>query len=223
MSPYFRVRLGTTGCSVPTLPIEVGSTYLQAVDLTKSGASRVAYSPRAPGKKAKNYLTGVIKLADVHATISVPETSADWEKALRCNGGKKGNRLKAGNDYAAKWVLRSRFFFHRLAQSDKHLDVGNMSVQRFSTLFPDNGGWITRLCPREDRTVKGLFSTCDYHEDPLLFSMYACLFADKAFKDISGQQVSKACKCMRDAVVQHRKKHKQNPHPAILWQQVQGG
>ena len=205
------------------LCLEVGNTYLQAVDLTKSGARRVAYSPRAPGKKAKNYLTGVIKLADAHAAISVPETCAEWEVALRVKGGKKGTKLKSGKDYAAKWVLRSRFFFHRLAQSDKHLDVGNMSVQRFSKLFPDNGGWITRLCPREDRTITGLFFTCDYRGDPLLFSMYACLFADQAFKDISGQQVSKAYKRMCDAAVQYRKDHGQTPHPAILWQQVQGG
>jgi len=193
---------------------------LQEVDLTQFCAADVAYVPRSPGKKAKVFISGMIELADKLSQIPVPENGRDWEKALRKRCGKKNPT--AFLDYSKKWHLRSRFFLRRLAISDKPLDVEGMSLARFSNLFPDSGAWVKRLCPRDARSLEGLFTTCHYKADPLLFTMYACLFADRALHNVTGQQVSKMHTTMKRAVVQYYKKHGQNPHPAVLWQQVAG-
>ena len=46
------------------------------------------------------------------------------------------------------------------------LDVSGLPLQRFHTVFPDSKGWINRLAPRSDKTVKGLLADMEYEGDP---------------------------------------------------------
>ena len=102
----------------------------------------------------------------------------------------------------------------------KTFDTKGLSLRNFHNLLPDVGKWALRLAPRQPYTVAGLFSEVGFRANPVLFSCYACLFADAGVIKYSAEQIEGAQQRLKEALREYRAKHGIWPHPAILLQKV---
>jgi hypothetical protein len=136
----------------------------------------------------------------------------EWESGLKRLSKKLGQKGQKG----LVREIRNRWFFQRRAQSLKPLDVAGMSLKRFSALFPDAKAWSVRLASKSNRTVPGLWKATGYKGDPLLFSMFACLFSEPGLKAVSASSINKKRGALIKAAGDYRNQHGFNPHPAVL-------
>ena len=107
--------------------------------------------------------------------------------------------------------------------SKKPFHARGLSLHRFSQLLPDAGKWALRLAPRQPYTVAGLFSEVGFRANPVLFSCYACLFADAGVIKYTAEQIEGSQQRLKKALREYRAKHGIWPHPAILLRDVLAG
>ena len=205
------------------------------LDFSKIGGSTV---PRTllPFQSSKARLLSLIKRGDTLQEIPVPTSGLQWEEALeglKSAKGKKSARRPGGQatrrpggqkkkrGYLELWRLRTHWFPIIASRVDKKtFDTKGLSLRSFHNLLPDAGKWVLRLAPRQPYTVAGLFSEVGFRANPILFSCYACLFADAGVIKYSAEQIEGAQQQLKKALREYRAKHGIWPHPAILLQKV---
>ena len=137
------------------------------------------------------------------------------KKSARRQGGQKQKKKKRG--YLELWRLRTHWFpIIASGVNKKTFDTKGLSLRNFHNLLPDVGKWALRLAPRQPYTVAGLFSEVGFRANPILFSCYACIFADAGVIKYSAEQIEGA----QQRLWEYRAKHRIWPHPAILLQKV---
>ena len=186
-----------------------------------------------PAQASARQLLALIKGADARQSIPLPKNSQEWLAALRnLKATKKIQKQKhqrrprdkkTQKAYLKLWHLRSHWY-PRIAAGvhAKHFHVKGVSLRDFSSMFPDSGNWILRLAPRTPYTVKGLFAKVGYRAHPVLFSCFACLFADAGVAKYSAEQILESLDRLKQGLGQYRSQHGIWPHPAILLQKVLG-
>ena len=155
-------------------------------------------------------------------SIGSKKTAKRQEETTRRPGAqkvKKAQGKKKGNGYLELWSLRSHWF-PIIACEKKHFNVKGLSLRRFAQLLPDSGHWVLRLAPRQPYTVEGLFSEVSFRASPVLFSCYACLFADAGVIKYTAEQIERSQQRLKRALLEYRAKHGIWPHPAVLLQDV---
>ena len=186
-----------------------------------------------PFQRSTAGLVALVKTGDALQRIPVPMSGLQWEAALesmksaRRPGaqkvkkahGKKENKKKEA--YLKLWSLRSHWF-PIITSSKKRFDIKGLSLRRFAKLLPDAGDWVLRLAPRQPYTVEGLFSEVNFRASPLLFSCYACLFADAGVIKYTAEQIEESEQRLKKALKAYRAKHGIWPHPAVLLRDVLG-
>jgi len=118
----------------------------------------------------------------------------------------KGKKKKRG--YLELWRLRSHWFpIIASGVNTKTFDTRGLSLDRFSKLLPDSGNWARRRAPRQPYTVAGLFSEVGFRANPILFTCYACLFADVGVIKYSAEQIEGSQKRLKKALREYRAKY----------------
>ena len=152
------------------------------------------------------------------ATRRPGDQKAKGKKSARRPGGQKQKKKRG---YLELWRLRTHWFPIIASRVDKKtFDTKGLSLRSFHKLLPDAGKWALRLAPRQPYTVAGLFSEVGFRANPILFSCYACIFADAGVIKYSAEQIEGAQQQLKKALREYRAKHGIWPHPAILLQKV---
>ena len=173
--------------------------------------------PRAllPYRSSAAHLRALLKKADALQSVPVPVNGRQWQSTLQ--------QMSMKNKYLTLWNLRSHWFpVLASGTSAGHFDVEGVSLRGFSCMFPDVGHWVLRLAPRAPYTVKGLFAHVHYRANPVLFTCFACLFADAGVVKYAPEQILKSIPALKKGLGQYRSKHGIWPHPAILLREVLG-
>ena len=158
-------------------------------------------------------------MESLKATKRPGDQKAKGKKSARRPEGQKQKKKKRG--YLELWRLRTHWFpIIASGVNKKTFETKGLSLRNFHNLLPDVGKWALRLAPRQPYTVAGLFSEVGFRANPVLFSCYACLFADAGVIKYSAEQIEGAQQRLKEALREYRAKHGIWPHPAILLQKV---
>ena len=79
------------------------------------------------------------------------------------------------------------------------------------------------LHPGSPTQWRGFFSEVGFRANPVLFSCYACLFADAGVIKYTAEQIEGSQQRLKKALREYRAKHGIWPHPAILLRGVLAG
>ena len=151
-------------------------------------------------------------------------------KAKKVGGGnyvkkkKKNVKKVGGKDYVKHWFMRARVT-RMLYLARRRLQLGSATVAQLSRIVPDSGNWMEKFSvalgmnPKK-ALAQTLFDRMGYTGEAHVFSMWACLFADRAFMKVSAEKVAQNPKEMEKFAIQHRQKHKIWPHPAQAYTMV---
>ena len=123
--------------------------------------------------------------------------------------------------YIVKWTLRIIGLTAVYAKSGSfNWRSTDMPILEFARAFPDQGAWIVRLARSMACGTLGDFTKALAYGGPgALLSMYLCLFADAYLDYFTNDFLDQHISALRKCLEQYRKKHGQNPHPAVLLQE----
>ena len=109
----------------------------------------------------------------------------------------------------------------------------NMSVENYGKIFPDAYDWVKKFAKNLDKrrkegkkkimTMRQLCKKIGYEGKNCLiedFSMWACLFADPAFTQVSVEELEDLAPAFEAELKKSRKDVKMWPHPAVVLQNV---
>ncbi len=187
-------------------------------EITKLGGRGIAYftKPRTSTTKLKKFILKADTISKL-LPASVDMWKFNIDETFRKLGQKRGMgaeaKIKLMSELRNRWFARARAASH-----GRHYDVTGLSLKKFHQMFPDSKEWVLRLAGRKDRSVKGLFKATGYKGDPLLFTMFACLFAEPGLRRVSATQINKNRGSLVKAAKDYHKEHGFNPHPAVLMQ-----
>ena len=91
------------------------------------------------------------------------------------------------------------------------------AIHRFKSSRTASSRLFSRLAGRASRRkLVDVIRSCSYRGDPLFFSMWCCLLADKGMDKVTSEWLEQNIAHVRKALHQYRAKHNLWPHPAVL-------
>jgi hypothetical protein len=114
-----------------------------------------------------------------------------------------------------------------IGKSDQKMLL-NMPVGKYAKIFPDSYDWVKKFAMnfaqgKKIMTMKQLCKKIGYEGKNCLiedFSMWACLFADPAFTQVSVEELEDLAPAFEAELKKSRKDVKMWPHPAVVFQKV---
>ena len=99
----------------------------------------------------------------------------------------------------------------------------NMPASAYEKLFPDAYRWVKKFATRKNMKMHQVCKRMDYVGKkckPQDFSMWACLFADKAFTGMSQEELNDLIPDMKVVLLEYHRKNNMWPHPGVLLAEV---
>lgn len=154
-------------------------------------------------------------------TIRPPHTVSEWAsvsgetftKELETRGLSMPSFACDG--YTTRWTLRAHMVAEMRVAGITSLDVGKVSLEEFSSLFPDQNKWIQVMAGKHTG-VESFFREMDYKGPAELFSMYACLFGDEVVQRTPLQVMRKHVDQLCSIKEAYAACFGMSPHPAVL-------
>lgn len=163
--------------------------------------------------KLQKSLTDILNMGML-SPVATPRTLKDWAAASdklmalftanpSLTGPKRG--------YSQLWLARSFLFLQRQALPQRS-QVLACDASAFHRVFPDQLGWIRRLCSRQ--SLKAALSELKYNGPLELFTMKQCMYANPQVEWVC--EVDDHLALLRRLLRAYITEHGISPHPAVL-------
>ena len=116
--------------------------------------------------------------------------------------------------YFGPWLARSFLIAAARHHGVRQMQLGNISAAQFSSVCPDQKGWVERLCLRAG-PAKAL-QDLGYRGPPELFSMYAYIFNDPLLASVSSKVLQEHSALLKRSLAVYKQQYGLFPHPVVL-------
>ena len=116
--------------------------------------------------------------------------------------------------YFGPWLARSFLIAAARRHGVRQMQLGNISAAQFSSVCPDQKGWVERLCLRAG-PAKAL-QDLGYRGPPELFSMYAYIFNDPLLASVSSKVLQEHSALLKRSLAVYKQQYGLFPHPVVL-------
>ena len=207
-----------------------------SLDLSEAGGQG-QWVMRPLLKNVPTPIEEMMRMADSMEKLKLPSTVAQMGELLKVAEATPGEKLKRqkkrrrkaaakvdGKGYVRLWFLRARAT-RMLHVAHRQLQLKESTIAQLAEVFPDTGGWMQKfsqvlgLVPKET-LAKTMLQKMGYCGEPHVFSMWCCLFADRALTAATPEDVENKSQAMEKFALQHRQKHGIWPHPAQAYTTV---
>lgn len=95
----------------------------------------------------------------------------------------------------------------------------NISLEKFSKIFPDQKNWVQRLANRKAKSIASLRAVTGYTGGMELFTMWTCLCSDTDLLGWDPNWIAQNAAPLKRTLHEYRQRHGLPPHPVVLLQQ----
>ena len=152
-----------------------------------------------------------------------PRSISDWMDCVKSLDKIAKVAPGISNNYRRCWVVRCSLIVRMRNAGIKSLRVGQCSVRDFQGLFPDQKSLLVKAAGGSHmlhRKMSDILSDCAYRGPPELFTMWACLFSDRAVASVSLDWLSRNEQTLKSTLEDLLKTDKVMPHPGVLVEEV---
>ena len=156
--------------------------------------------------------------------LKPPRSVKEWRAAVGHleSMAKRTPGLSGG--YRKFWAIRCSLILRMRQAGISSLKLGDVTVRDFRGLFPDQKDLLTKLAGGRymlHRKISDVFKDCSYKGPPELFTMWACLIADRSVSRVSLDWLKDHKVNIARAYKDLKRSFKLTPHPGVLLEEVE--
>lgn len=187
------------------------------------GKSLARYAISTFTPKLRQRLEAVAAFGEQLRAAKAPRTVKEW---IDISSGLSEHADKTpgmSNPYRKLWVIRCALILKMRQAGIQRLKLSDETVRDFQGVVPDQKNLLAKAAGGSymlHRKVRDVFEECSYSGPPELFSMWACLIADRSVSTTSLSWLTKHEDELRSCFESIVKRDQLAPHPGVLVEEL---